>query len=171
MNQSDGKQQKKKKYFNEYYFKNKQRIQLRNKLKYKEKRNSPEKSAIDTQKRTETTKRWRERNKEKVKQIRKQQYDKRKRKAYLQVSKTGKISCNYCGCDEINFLEINHLNGGGAKEHRESGKVATVDRILTGKRDTKDLNLLCRVCNALEYLKSKNSKQIERYKIIWTPTI
>lgn len=55
-----GKQQKKKKYFSEYYFKNKQRIQLRNKLKYEEKRNSPEKSAIDTQKRTEATNKQRD---------------------------------------------------------------------------------------------------------------
>jgi hypothetical protein len=61
--------------------------------------------------------------------------------------------CIYCGCDNINALEFNHINGGGNKEARAVGggnqKEKCLD-ILAGRRT--DLELSCRVCNALHYL-------------------
>lgn len=83
----------------------------------------------------------------------------------------GGAICNRCRCDELDYLEFNHKNGGGAKEFRERAKIrkysGMTDQLLTGKRRLDDLEVLCRVCNALEFLERKNSKHIGRYKIIW----
>lgn len=153
-------------YFRDYYVKNRERILARNKAKYKENRGTPEKLEAHRKRGTEATRRWRERHPEKVKQVRKKQYDSRKHRAFKMVSTTGSIECRACGCDEISFLEINHVKGGGCKEHRESGRVATMERILKGDRKTDDLEILCRVCNALDFLERK-SPEAKRFKIIW----
>lgn len=60
--------------------------------------------------------------------------------------------CINCGCDDIQALEFNHKNGGGAAEYRAHGgcqKQLILD-IVAGRR--KDIELTCRVCNALHYL-------------------
>lgn len=44
---------------------------------------------------------------------------------------------------------------------------AMMDRVIAG-RDTKDLEILCRVCNAVDFLERKNNKQSKRFKIIWS---
>lgn len=165
MKKSDGKQ--KSEYFREYYLKNKERIQARNKAKYRADRSDPIKLKKHRERATEATRRWRAKHPEKVKEQRKQIYEKRKYRAFEMVSKTGKIECGTCGCDEIAFLEINHIGGGGCQEHRQSGRIASMDRILKGERATNDLNLLCRICNAWEYLATKNEKQAQRFNWHW----
>lgn len=62
--------------------------------------------------------------------------------------------CSHCGCDDFRALEINHVNGGGSKEHRllSGGYVFYAD-ILSGKRKNDDLELLCAVCNAHHHMK------------------
>ncbi len=62
--------------------------------------------------------------------------------------------CAACGCNQIEFLEINHVNGGGRKETNKL-RGPFQDYILKTGRKTDDLNILCRVCNALDYLKRK----------------
>lgn len=108
---------------------------------------------------------YRSRHPEKVKKARKLQYNNRKLKAMQRVSENA--VCERCGCDELDFLEFNHRNGGGCKEHRENKNTPIMDRILTNKRDTDDLEIVCRVCNALDYLERKNNTQAKRYDIQW----
>jgi hypothetical protein len=74
--------------------------------------------------------------------------------------------CIYCGCDNPNAFEMNHINGGGYDEYKAHGgcqKQILLD-ILAGRRT--DIELTCRVCNALHYLvKIKGLKN--RWKIIY----
>jgi len=68
------------------------------------------------------------------------------------------LKCAMCGCDDIRFLEVNHIKGGGVKEriayrnekHNESHNMILL--IHTGKRGLEDLNLLCRACNSIDHL-------------------
>jgi DNA mismatch repair ATPase MutS len=95
---------------------------------------------------------------------RKRAYNNRKLKAILKV---GEARCVRCGCDELDFLEFNHIGGNGCKDHRENKNVPIMDRILTKKRNTNDLEIVCRVCNALDFLERKNNKQSKRFSIKW----
>lgn len=109
-------------------------------------------------------KRWRDANPEKQALARLRAYRNRKIKAFKII---GEPKCVRCGCDEIDFLEFNHKSGGGCKEHRESHNRPMMDRILTGKRNTDDLEIVCRVCNALDFLERKNNQQSKRFQIKW----
>lgn len=162
-----GKKKQNNEYFREYYRKNKERISARNKAKYRADRSDPVKLKKHIERATEATRRWRAKHPGKVKKQRKQVYEKRKYRAFEMVSKTGNVECESCGCDEITFLEINHINGGGCQEHKQSSRIATMDRILKGERETNDLNLLCRLCNAHHHLESKNPEQAKRLVVTW----
>ena len=107
---------------------------------------------------------YRAKHPDRVKKARRRQYINRKTKAMKAVSDA---RCENCGCTEIDFLEFNHKNGGGCQEHKKTDCKPMMDRILTKNRDTKDLDILCRVCNALEFLKRKNNKSAKRFEIIW----
>ena len=109
-------------------------------------------------------KRWRDKYPEKQALARKRAYNNRKLKAILKV---GEARCVRCGCDELDFLEFNHIGGNGCKDHRENKNVPIMDRILTKKRNTNDLEIVCRVCNALDFLERKNNKQSKRFSIKW----
>jgi len=109
-------------------------------------------------------KRWRDKYPEKQALARKRTYRNRKLKAILKV---GEAKCIRCGCDELDFLEFNHINGGGCKEHRDSKNRPMMDRILTNNRDIKDLEIVCRVCNALDFLERKNTLSAKRFIIKW----
>jgi hypothetical protein len=61
--------------------------------------------------------------------------------------------CVRCNCDDIRLLEINHKNGGGKKEIRNSIKF--YNDILSEIRKTDDIELLCKVCNSWHYLELK----------------
>ena len=63
--------------------------------------------------------------------------------------------CVNCGCNDVRFLEINHINGGGREEFRNRKNLLVYNDIVQGRRTTKDLNILCRVCNALDDLKRR----------------
>ena len=84
----------------------------------------------------------------------------------------GGAVCVRCGCDEIDYLEFNHINGGGSAEWRSNREdlgtyLGAADMILAGKRKTDDLNVMCRVCNALDYLSRKNPSGINRFTVRW----
>jgi hypothetical protein len=78
----------------------------------------------------------------------------------------GGCQCCNCGCDELSFLEINHIGGGGCVEFRERGN-RVVDNLVSGKRTTDGLNVLCRVCNALDHLARKNPEAASAFTIQW----
>jgi len=78
------------------------------------------------------------------------------------------MKCARCGCDETRFLDVNHIKGGGYEEHKKRGKKVAKNMILlihTGKRGVEDLNLLCRICNALDYLERKYGHT--RLRVVW----
>ena len=108
---------------------------------------------------------YRARHPDRVKKSRLIQYNKRKERAFLII---GGAVCKKCGCDELSFLEFNHKNGGGCQEHRRNHGTPIMDRILSKKRDVTDLECLCRVCNAIDYLSKKNPEAAKKYKVIYT---
>lgn len=112
---------------------------------------------------TEAVRQYRLRNPDRVKDARKLQYTARKRRA---MEILGGCQCCNCGCDEIRFLEINHIHGGGCVEFRERGN-RIIDDLLSGKRTSKGLNVLCRVCNALDYLARKNPDAAAAFTVKW----
>lgn len=67
-------------------------------------------------------------------------------------------TCIYCGCEIPEALEINHKNGGGYNEKNyKKCRTSFYLDILSGRRTKDDLELTCRVCNAVHYLeKLKN---------------
>lgn len=71
----------------------------------------------------------------------------------------GIIACVRCGCDVPAFLEINHKFGGGSKEYAELTSAKLYLQITSLKRDLDDLELLCKVCNALHALELKHGPQ------------
>ena len=85
------------------------------------------------------------------------------RKVIFNIVSDNNPVCENCGCDDPNLLEINHKNGGGTKEIRQKGRSFLQD-IYSGRK-TDDLNLLCKVCNALHYLELKNGKL--PFKVTW----
>ena len=72
---------------------------------------------------------------------------------------TGSIHpvCARCGCNDTRLLEINHIKGGGAKELGKEGRRSTAFYydIVSGKRATDDLELLCKPCNSIHALEMK----------------
>ena len=78
--------------------------------------------------------------------------------------------CIYCGCNIPEALEINHINGGGHSEYREKGAYRIYREILGGIYPY-PTELVCKVCNAVHYLKMKN---INGFKVtfnadVWIP--
>lgn len=79
----------------------------------------------------------------------------RKLKVLQKISGLTKPICVGCGCDDLRLLEINHINGGGRRERRTISYPLLLAHILNGTRKTKDLNVRCRGCNAIHYMKMK----------------
>ena len=79
--------------------------------------------------------------------------------------------CVYCTCDNYNFLEFNHINGGGGKEKKHSKIIgrsylaALCRDILNDNR--KDIELACSLCNKLHWLRLKFGKENVPFTIIW----
>lgn len=93
---------------------------------------------------------WKEKNRTKVRE-----YGRNLRKQVIELL-GGK--CIYCGCEAPEALEINHKNGGGYNEkYYKKYRTSFYLDILKGRRTKDDLELTCRVCNAVHYLeKLKN---------------
>lgn len=91
-------------------------------------------------------------------------YRKNRRIKALSIVSNGDIRCIHCGCDIIDILEINHKNGGGSKEYH-SGNGSLMIRIINGNRTVDDLELRCKVCNALHDVEYR--KGIHGFKITW----
>ncbi len=57
----------------------------------------------------------------------------------------GSVVCGRCGEDDIRVLTINHIGGGGREENKQSSELRK--KILSGKRDVSNLEVLCFNCN------------------------
>lgn len=80
----------------------------------------------------------------------------------------GGCFCVNCGCDEIDLLEINHKSGGGTRERKNDRKGSTVmSSILHHGRKTEDLDVRCRLCNALYSIELKNPEIASRFSVKW----
>ena len=66
------------------------------------------------------------------------------------------LECAECGCDDIRILEINHINADGKTDRKtwKSGPQLHL-AIINGQRGTNDLNILCKACNIIHYLKHR----------------
>lgn len=73
------------------------------------------------------------------------------RRSVLLLVGRGDVRCVRCRCDRPELLEINHKNGGGAKEIKVNPSKFYWD-IVALRRRVDDLELLCKVCNALHAL-------------------
>lgn len=159
----DGK--RKAEYFREYYRKNKERIAKRAKAKYQRDRSDPEKILKMRAIATKWTREYRKRHPERVKALRRKMHIDRKVRAFIKIA--GEVRCRNCGCDDIDLLEVNHKNGGGCKEWRETGR-GVIERVVYKNRKTDDLEILCRVCNALDYLIRKKPEVKNSFEVKWT---
>ena len=106
---------------------------------------------------------WRENNPEEYKKHCKKYKKSQRLKALQKITNGGILVCNRCGCDMIDILEINHINGGGTKERCENKNF--ISDILHNRRTIDDLELLCKLCNNLHYIEMIHGKL--NFKIIW----
>ena len=143
--------EKAREYRRRYYLKNKDEI-LRFSKEYWKKH--PEKIR-------EYQKNWRKKNPEGFKK-QSRNYIKNLRKKALIIISNGKLYCKNCGCDDYNFLEINHKNLDG-KNDRNRLKFHL--KIKRGERKIDDLEILCKICNILHFIEYKYGRS--KYKIIW----
>ena len=85
-----------------------------------------------------------------------------KRRTFESIG-TGRVECYRCGVTDLRILELDHLGGGGSQEHRAARQrggdinpyVRTLKMIAGGSRSRTDYRVLCRLCNALDYLERK----------------
>ena len=80
----------------------------------------------------------------------------------------GKKCCN-CGCNEFSILEINHINGGGRKASKEKQNRQLYRDIVNDKADLSEYNVMCRVCNALHYV--RDILGVGGHKVLWRDSI
>ena len=78
------------------------------------------------------------------------------------------LLCAKCGCDDTDFLEINHKNGGGSKEAKLRPRYTSMpDRVLYGGRSPSDLEILCRPCNSLDHLQRRFPNKNMYPTVVW----
>lgn len=143
----------------EYYQKNKSELN-RKRIEF---RNSSE---SQKEKDRAAQQRWIERNPEKYKEIWKRTNRRYKEKVLLKISDN--LKCARCGCNRMEFLEINHKNGGGAQEykHNSGNNKKFYAAILKDERTTDDLEILCKPCNSIHYLELKSGGKLP-YELKW----
>ena len=106
-----------------------------------------------------------EKNKEKKKLYHNEWHQKNRLEVFAKIDPA--MKCANCGCDDTRFLEVNHIKGGGIKEHKKRGDGVhnMILVIRSGKRGTEDLNLLCRACNSLDHLERVHGKT--GLRVVW----
>jgi len=61
-----------------------------------------------------------------------------------------------CGISDLRVLQVNHKNGGGTKERRETSSIPFYRSIVDGTRPRDDLDIRCANHNILyEYVSGK----------------
>jgi len=105
---------------------------------------------------------WYRRDPARTAKIESEKRKKKRQRALLLVGR-GLVKCINCGCNKPEFLEVNHINGGGSKENERSSKFYS--DLLAGRRGIEDLELRCKICNILHYSERIYGKL--PHKIIW----
>lgn len=118
---------------------------------------------------------WRKENEERARDIQRKHRAKYKYELKREVCNLlGGQRCVNCGVTDMRVLEVNHINGGGSAEvkrrKRETGKTYgsndLYQDIKHNRVDRSFFNILCRPCNAMDYLCRKygESEVMEMYK-------
>jgi hypothetical protein len=81
------------------------------------------------------------------------------------IDRLGERQCAECGCDELALLEINHINGGGRAAAKVRSNRQLYRDIANSRVELSDYNVLCRVCNALHYV--RDILGVEGHEVIW----
>ena len=89
-----------------------------------------------------------------------------KRKLRRQAIETLGSKCVYCGCDVFEALEINHIDGSGRQEWLKIGS-SPMHRMIRDGEYPFPVELTCRVCNSVHYLKTKG---IEGFQVTFERT-
>lgn len=81
------------------------------------------------------------------------------------------MECINCGCDDTRILEINHKNGDGNLERKTTYPKGRgfYKAIVERKRSVEDLEIVCKICNWIHYIRFKFG--INGHKIVFDPTI
>jgi hypothetical protein len=96
------------------------------------------------------------------------EYEQERKLLALKMVANGKpIECANCGCNDLRFLEINHKNGGGLREYKAKGITSIAWQIRTGKRGVSDLDIRCKVCNALYAVEMKFPDVKGKLRVEW----
>ncbi len=87
-----------------------------------------------------------QRNKKEIEAKRKTQYMELKIKALTHYSGGDYPHCVKCGIDDVDVLCLDHINGGGTKERRQTNR-KDIHRILYSKNYPDGFQTLCANCN------------------------
>jgi len=147
-----------------YYEAHKEEIAIKNHARYERVMSTPGLAEARRARCSAATRQYRQRHPEREKLTRRDAYVSHRRRAFELL---GGAVCVRCGCDVIEFLELNHINGGGCKEHREVGN-SILGMIINGQRGPEGYEVLCRVCNALDYLARKNPEKACGFSVHYT---
>ena len=74
--------------------------------------------------------------------------------------------CVYCGCNDYDALEFNHINGEGNKRSNNSKSLPL--EIVKGRIPKEEIELTCKICNSWHYL-VKLKKIYNGWTITWKP--
>lgn len=135
----------------EHYHANKEKY-VANQMAWRKKDNN--------KKHNQACNRWRKKHPEATNAMQRKRNRKLRQKA---LEKIGSLVCCRCRCDRYEFLEINHINGGGNKERKQT-TTFYLD-IIHERRGISDLEILCRPCNHIHYLELRYGKL--PFKVIW----
>lgn len=138
------------------------RTRINKKLKHRERslnflKNNPEYMANyhknNLEKYKEIAKEWYKNNLEKATEHNRNCYKNIRLIAFQIISNLEIPKCSNCACEYLPMLEINHKNGGGNIEGLRG--INLYVKIINGKRKTDDLEVTCKVCNIIHYVKLK----------------
>ena len=75
------------------------------------------------------------------------------------------MKCNYCGFQNIDALQIDHIHGGGNKDREESGTSGgwSFYKYLKKKHYPPGYQVLCANCNSIKAEEEKKKGKIKYY--------
>ena len=116
------------------------------KKKYLEKlQRDPERLEIFKEKQREYQRNWKKKNKIKARNYAKEYARKQRLDTLLHYSNEG-LRCACCGEEEVAFLALDHIEGGGNKHRKEIG-VSSIFGYLKARGYPKGYQVLCHNCN------------------------
>jgi len=102
------------------------------------------------EKRRKTSNEYYQRNKKRLRPIyskRNKELNKKLREIIIKHYTKNKLKCQNCGFNGgIDFLVIDHVNGGGTKERKDGGNMKMLKKIIN-KNFPKEYNIICANCN------------------------